>query len=275
MKQIFTYTDYRTFLKDLFSSKKREASYYSLRNVSSEIGIRSSGYLSMIINGKRNLTGAIAKKLSTVLKLNRKEREFFYALVQFNQAKDHSEKNSYYQKLKRAAGDSAATIKSDQHQFYEKWYYSAIRELIAVHNISDKNISVMSRQLSPQISTKEFKASVKILIETGLIKTGSDSFYRRVDKIITTGPELKSFAIQEFQIETMNLAIKSIDSIDKKSRELSTLTMSVDKKSYQKIIEKAAIFRKELLDIAAETEKATQVYQLNMQLFPMSKERDK
>ncbi len=272
MNKIFNYTDYRKYLKDLFKNKKREASYYSLRNISNRIGIRSSGYLSMIINGQRNLSDQNAKKLAQVIKLSQKEQDYFYTLIQFNQAKNHSEKQEFYKKLKRVA-DPAALIKKEQHIFYEEWYYSAIRELVSIYNVYDTNINEMAEKINPKISISDFKKGLKILIKTNLIQKNAKGKYVRNNTLISSGTELKSFTVHKFQKETMNLASEALDRFDKEERELSTITMSIDKKAYNKIKERSAEFRKEIMEIAANTNNPTRVLQLNLQIFPLSNDK--
>lgn len=269
MKKIFNYTDYRTFLRDFFNNKKQEASYFSLRNISSKIGMRSSGYLSMIINGQRNLSNSNAKKLAQVLKLSQKEQDYFYTLILFNQAKDHSEKEQYYSKLKRAA-DPASIVKKENHIFYEKWYYSAIRELISIYTITDENIKNSSKLLNPEISESDFKKGLNILLQTGLAIKDETGRYKRKNSLISSSTDLKSFTIHKFQKETMNLASEALDRFEKDKRELSTLTMSIDHEAYKKIIEKSSAFRKDIMEIAASTNNASQIYQLNLQIFPLS-----
>lgn len=273
MKKIFKYTDYRTYLKDLFNTKKKEASYFSLRNISSKIGMRSSGYLSMILNGQRNLSNSNAKKLAEVIKLSTKEQEYFLTLIQFNQAKDHNSKTELYSKLKRAASDPASTVKRENHIFYEKWYYPAIRELIGIYDVNDDNILEMANKLIPKIRMHEFKKGLEVLINTGLAFKNDKNIYKRSNNFITTGSDLQSFTIHKFQKETMSLAADALDRFNKDERELSTLTMSIDKSTYKKIIERSAAFRKEIMELVAETQDSTQAFQLNLQIFPLSNEK--
>jgi uncharacterized protein (TIGR02147 family) len=53
-------------------------------------------------------------------------------------------------------------------------------------------------------------------------------------------------------------------------RDISTLTLSISESSLQRMKEKIRECRRELLEIAKADEHADRVYQLNLQLFPLS-----
>lgn len=79
-------------------------------------------------------------------------------------------------------------------------------------------------------------------------------------------------AIYDFQISTMKLAQNAIDKIDKDKRCLSTLTMSFSDEILTIISEKLISFRNEIIDlIKMDKNKASNVYQLNVQFFPLVK----
>jgi uncharacterized protein (TIGR02147 family) len=68
----------------------------------------------------------------------------------------------------------------------------------------------------------------------------------------------------------MELAQEALYSVPKTHRDISTLTLSISKQGLQRMKEKIKEFRRELLEIAKADEHADRVYQLNLQLFPLS-----
>ena len=273
MECIFRYTDYRQFLRDILTEKRKKAAFFTLRNISLKIGMRSSGHLSMILNGSRNLSETFAVKIAQVLKLGRNEQEYFVALVKFNQAKNHAEKTEHYQRLKKISAPALKWLKKEQHVFYEEWYYSAIRELLAVYEISDHNVKDLAPEIIPSISENQFRKGLRVLVDTGLAHMDSGGVYRRNDALITSGGEKRFYAVQKYNIDTMKLAMEALDKVEKELREISTVTMSIDRKTYTEIIKKLSDFRHDIMEMAAETRSPDQVYQLNIQLFPMSKNK--
>src|SRR5262249_32035516 len=55
MKPVYDYMDYRCFLKERFSSLKARNPLFSYRSFSRLAGTKSSGFLKLIIDGRRNL----------------------------------------------------------------------------------------------------------------------------------------------------------------------------------------------------------------------------
>jgi uncharacterized protein (TIGR02147 family) len=53
----------------------------------------------MVVKGKRNLTTNSISKIAKGLGLNKQERAYFEDLVLMNQAKDHEQKDYYYQRI--------------------------------------------------------------------------------------------------------------------------------------------------------------------------------
>lgn len=74
------YTDYRKFLRDYFNGS---ASTYRL--VCKATGIKSAGHLSLILNGKVNISDLQADKFAGFCNLKKQETDYFRTLVRFNQ----------------------------------------------------------------------------------------------------------------------------------------------------------------------------------------------
>ena len=51
---------------------------------------------------------------------------------------------------------------------------------------------------------------------------------------------------------------------------MSGVTMGVDREAYEQILQELEACRRRIVTIANATKKVTQVYRLNMQLFPLS-----
>ncbi len=100
MKPIYEYTDYRSFLKDRFFDLKNRNPLFSYRAFNRLAGLKNSGYLKLVIDGKKNLGERGIWKLARGFKLEQEEGRYFAALVRMNQARDRDEKNHYEQELK-------------------------------------------------------------------------------------------------------------------------------------------------------------------------------
>jgi uncharacterized protein (TIGR02147 family) len=71
-------------------------------------------------------------------------------------------------------------------------------------------------------------------------------------------------------------AVESLDKHASDEREFQGLTLSVSKETYLRMKDRIRSFTDELLAMAAaEKEKPDEVYQINLQMFPLTKKRGK
>ena len=123
MPDIFTYTDYRAFLRDLLAEKRSQSGAFSLRQISRKAGIRSTGFFSWVLQGKRNISERVVLELIKILKLNRPEAEYFSTLVHYNQARTIVERKRYFDDLAAFKRKGYKAITPDHYEFYRNWYY--------------------------------------------------------------------------------------------------------------------------------------------------------
>lgn len=267
---LFHYTDYRVFLKDYYSHQKIVNHKYSHRFFALKAGIRSSGFFSDVLSGRRNLTTVLIMKFGAALKLKPKDMDYFENLVRFNQAKNLAEKSRFYEKMLAFQNVKAEVLSKHQHEFYSKWYYSAIRELINFIRFKD-DFKGLARKLNPSVTPSNAKKAVKILEKLNLIKKGPDGVYRQTSAIITTGKEFRSVNVANFQQATMDLAKEAIDRHPRETRDISTLTVTLSGDGFNTVKNEIDGMRKKILSIARAESKPDRVYQINFQVFPLSK----
>ena len=69
----------------------------------------------------------------------------------------------------------------------------------------------------------------------------------------------------------MGLASEAIDRFKKEEREIATLSLSISEDMVLRIKSKLKTVRREILEMAELDENSERVYQINMQVFPLSK----
>ena len=71
----------------------------------------------------------------------------------------------------------------------------------------------------------------------------------------------------------IDLGKDALDHYSTERRNVSCMTMSVSAEGLERIIAKIDLFRKEVVDIIRSDEGETMVCQMNIQFFPLSKEK--
>lgn len=272
MKPIFEYLDYRQYLADALEEKKQRG--MSLRGIARKAGFKSPNYLQLVISGKRGLTPASVVKFADLLALRGAEREFFANLVNLNQAKSSQEQEHHYAKLKASRAYIALKhIERDQFEYCSKWYYAAIRELILLPGFKN-DPEWIARALRPNIPIKAAKEAMELLFRLNLIRRGPGGRIEPTDQHIGTPPEIAAAAAWTFHREMLARSHDSLDLWRARDRDVNALTVAASRRQYEKVKRMLREFRQKLhAELSDRAEDAEGVYQLNIQLFPLSEVR--
>jgi uncharacterized protein (TIGR02147 family) len=267
---IYDFTDYRQFLQSYYQQQKACNPAFSYRYFAQKAGFNSSGLYKDIVDGRTGITRGLILKFALAMKLSSRQQEYFEMLVYFNEARTADEKTLYFERMMKFRNSKAFKVEKDQYDYYSKWYYIAVRELFSIGNFGD-DYAAIARSLNPAIRKEEAeKAAVEVLKKLELIHKDNDGCYRVVDKILTSGSEVKSLTIANFQKAMMDIAKEAIDRHPTRHRDISTITFSVSKKTYEDIKAELIACRKRILSMVERSENEDRVGQLNMQLFPLT-----
>jgi uncharacterized protein (TIGR02147 family) len=269
MVDIYNYLDYRTYLRDAQEYMKSKDPAFTVRYVAAKVGYKSPGHITWILQGKRNLPSKQLPQFVRVYKLNKKEAQYFEVMVQYTNAKKHFDKKYHFEKLVSLQKTERRIVGKDELAYWDAWYHSAIRELVAIHTISD-DYKKVAKMLIPRITPAEAEKSLKLLKRIGFIKKDPQGFYRRVDKVVSTGDGWQSLAIRQYQMHTMDLAKKGLESIPREKRDISSVTLSISEERFRQIQKRLREFRQEIITLARTDDKPERIYQLGLQIFPLS-----
>lgn len=272
---LFGYLDYRQFLRDQYELLKKSRAGFSLRLFSQRAGFTSSNLLKLVMDGDRNLTDKSAEKFCKGLQLNKQETEFFSILVKFNQATTHDEKNRHYKKLLQFKNFSfVKPMQKEQYEYYSKWYHAVVRELITSKHYLG-NAEQLASVIHPQVSIKEIEKSISLLEKLGFIKKEEAQKYTLCQSVVTTGPEVKSVVLMNYHKDFLNLTHNQIENVPSELRDISTLTLGIEKSMISEIKKRIQNFRNEILQLVSTQNDAEDVVILAMQLLPVTKNNGK
>jgi len=270
MDKIFAYSDYRLFLKDSYIARKEQEAKFSFRFIAKEAGFKSSSYFLKIINGNRDISLDLALRLAEVFRLRKQEKEYFELLVQFNQAKTHSEKKYFYEKLGVFRKSKAKVIAPDEFEIFENWHYVAIRELLSFHPFKGDHQALGSK-LIPSITAAEAATAVQLLERLGFIRKTAHGGYQKADPVISTGTEWQAMSVANFQLQSLELARQAFENMPREARDISTLTLSISKEVLEQVKIRLKKCREEILELSRDERGVDRVFQLNLQFFPLSR----
>lgn len=270
---VFDFTNYREFLSGYFAEMKEENPGFSYRSFNKRAGIKSSGFLKLVIDGERNLAQEGVYKVSKGLKLGSREAKFFAALVKMNQAKSHDEKEHHYKDLCNLFPSKHPNLISHLHyKIFSHWYSIAILEMVRLDSFKD-DPEWIGRRLYPKVERARVAEALKDLEEIGLIKRDESGKWIRSEEMIATPDEVKSLSVVNFHDQMAALARKIVKEKTNADKDFSSLTVAVSKDQFTKIRNMIREFRRKLHSVIEDEEKGkTLVAHINFQLFKLVKE---
>lgn len=270
MVNIFNYSNYRLFIKDSYEENKRINPHFSYRYIAQKVGFKSAGHLTQIIKGNANISSHLTSRFCKFLKLKKREIEYFELLVNFDQAKTQEEKRHYFERIVNFKEISAKVLSPDQYEFYQKWYYAVIRDILSIYPFRG-NYRELANLTEPSITTKEAEKAIKLLLKINLIKFNKEGVYEVTESFISSQLEEYSVALSTYAMQMIDRAKKAVDLLPKEERSISWAGFSVSEKTYELIRDEIRAFRKHILSLVEKDKHPERVYHFNTQFFPVSK----
>ncbi len=268
---IYNYFDYREYLRAAFICKKQEIKGFSHRSFSRAAGIESPNYLLRVLKGTRSLGSGYVAKFCRALGLHRNETRYFTTLVRFNTENNIDKKEKHLRDLLALrCRRGLFQINDKKLRFFSKWYYPVIRELAVILDCRD-DVNQLARNCVPRITSRQAKNALYYLLENGFLKKDAGGRYVRTEPVISSGDEVKSTVLRSYHRQTLAQSIEALDKVDLETRDISSLTLSVSRKTYYVIKKEIQEFRKRLLVMARDDADPEMVCLAGFQLIPRSK----
>lgn len=270
---ILHYSNYRTFLRDIYEFRKSKQPSFSHRYFTQKAGIGSPNYLKLVMDGKRNLTKKSLVKFQSALGLKGRKAEFFENLVFFNQSTTVSERNIYYANiLKMRARTGIRKLEESQFQLFTDWRHIVIRELVALKGFRPDPQWIL-RKLGKGFTGRQVDESLALLSEMGLLKRTANGVAQS-DLNITTSDEVNSLLVKNYHRQMIQKALTVLDTLPSSQRDISSITIPIHARDFLKIKEQIQLMRKELLNLGADSGEGGEVVHINIQLFPLTGMQD-
>jgi uncharacterized protein (TIGR02147 family) len=273
------YMDYRLFLADFYHYKKdltrTSLRQYNYAIFSAAADIKSPNYLKMIIEGKRNLSMDMVSKFAKACGLNKAQGDEFKLLVLFNQSEDPADRNYALKKLSEYRVEQKLKHGQLDRKVFEKvpnWIGWIIYALVDQSGVSFE-VTQLKYLLRGKASETEIQHALESLLASGELTKDAETGKIQKGKSTEAPDEIPAALIRKLQMQLMYLGLESLYQDEASEREFGSLTMSLTEKEFEEIKFKLRQMRKSLHkenSIARMDTKGDRVYQLNLQLFPVS-----
>ncbi|MBN2037160.1 MAG: TIGR02147 family protein [Chitinispirillaceae bacterium] len=272
---IYNYLDYRHYLTDLFSFLKKNNPSFSFRAFAKLAGSSSPNFLQLIQARKLNIQTSGMHALSQNLKLSRKERSYFEYMVEFDHAKTHDQKDRFFRQMLLAREyKQIQTLDKRQYELFSHWYIPVIRELV-VDLDANGDPARIGEKIIPPVSAAKVRKGIEILSTLGLIRKNESGAWIHTERVVSTPSEVLSVAVTTYHKNVLHLAREAIERFPPEERDIRSVTLGVASEGYAEVKKRLEMFWKELLAFAETQHKATRIFQVNLQMFPLSRNEEK
>ena len=268
MKPIVEYSDFREYMRDYYEERKRR-SVFSWREFSKIAGFSSSSYMKVVCDGKSKLSRVGVERTGAAMGLVGFEMEYFRAMVEYGQAATEAKKKAAYEHmLSIAKVHKVRVMEGDLFEFYDSWQNPVVRELAPL--MPGATPGEIAKMCYPEVTAADVQKSLNFLTKAGLLKKAGQDAFVLAETSIRGTPDATRLALRGMHRQMSELATPAID-LPVEERNFSGVTMGLSCESYRKIENVLDECRRKIVAIAAEDKNIDQVYRLNLQLFPLSK----
>jgi len=267
MKPIIEYTDFRKFMRDYYEERKR-CSAFSWREFSKIAGFSSPSYMKVVCDGKSKLSRIGVERTGAAIGLAGFEMDYFRAMVKFGQAEVESKKVAAYEEmLSIAKVYKVRVLEGDLFEFYDTWRNPVLRELAPL--MPGATPGELAKMCYPEVSAQEVQESLAFLTKAGLLKKSEGKLVQS-ETSVKGSNDATRLAMRGMHRMMSQLATPALE-LPVEERNFSGVTMGLSRESYSKIENLLDECRRKIIAVAAEEKNVEQVYRLNLQLFPLTK----
>lgn len=268
MKPIIEYIDFRQYMRDFYDERKRRSAF-TWREFSKITGFSSSAYMKVVCDGGSKLSKIGVERVGTAMGLAGFEMDYFRAMVRYGQADTEEKKKSAYEDMLAVAKQYKVRVLSgDLFEYYDSWRNPVLRELAPL--MPGATPGEIAKKIYAETSAQEVRESLDFLTRTGLLKKNDDGSLAQSEASVKGAPDATRLALRGMHRQMSELATPALD-LPKEERNFSGVTMGVSRETYARIVDVLDECRKKIIAIVAEDKDIDQVYRLNLQLFPLTR----
>lgn len=270
---VFAFLSVQELLKAIYDKLKDALPRYSYRTFSRDLGFGETNYMHLICTQKRQLSPRSANQVVHHLGLHAERRQWFLSLVNHTGARRLEQRTAG---IKKAFEIRQKTLENefsrDEMEFFSKWYHPIVRELVGKQKFSS-DPRWIANHLKPRISIEQAKQSLELLLRLGYIEQTNSGQDLKLSHARIRVPEgATHLAIHNYHREMLELSARSLSETAPESRDVSALSVGLNSNQIAEVKQMLRDVRKKIIELSEQTSQKSEIYQLNMQLFPVTEE---
>ncbi len=273
MISIYNYNDPVDYLNAYFNAKESLNPLFSLKSFANEIGLNSAASIIDVLRRKKKISPKLSKLIAENTNIDPSERMYFEALVSKSKAQNEENIKMYdliMSELRPTNTDKNPTFRTSSLNIFSHWIYMAI---FAMNDLKDFKLTAenIKNKLRENIEIEVIEKALFQLFEHKiLIKEADGTIKSQFFRVTTHSDKAHNSARKYFEM-VCDLAKDAYD-VSLEKREYNSFSFSIadeDIPLAKEIIRKC----RASLGNLSENKEATNVYQANLMLFPLTEEQ--
>lgn len=263
MPDIQEYKNYRDFLRDFILFKKAGNPYWSYGMWAKDLDLNGASTLSMIMKGKRHPSKKLADTFCEYFKFDEAQASYFHELIKIQkQTKDDPTLTVLL--LEQKGLDKP----TEERPLFFDWKAFALREITQMEGFKEDN-QWISERMGNKITPEEAGELIEKLLKYGALKRDKDDKLKATSQVIKPSDGFTKTQARTFHEEVTDLT-KAAFELPIPQRAFTSTTLSVKK---DKVDEAKKLIREFQINFSKliEGNPGEEVYQFNMQFFPLTK----
>lgn len=250
---------YRAILKQEFLSRKNANRYYTQASFARDIGI-APPKLSQILSKKCGLSKKRALKVAENLGFNEEETTYFASLVSSQHGRSRTEREQALKRAEALTTKASVTLSADQFDLLKDWHHFAILNLLKSKDV-ERDEKSLSRRL--QLPVGIVRKSLELLEKLHLLGENGEG------ELVKTTQDIPSRAIRHHHEQVIKKALEGLERTPVSEREFQSLMFVADASTMGEM--KKALRQQSFQFMKSfESEEATDLYSLSVQLVPLT-----
>jgi uncharacterized protein (TIGR02147 family) len=237
------------------------------------MGLKSHLVLKKILNKDTLIKKSHYAFLNLVLELDGNEEYYFLALVDLLHAKTIEERNLYQLTLNSLSPGEKFDVKIlDNTEIFRNWINMAILSLSKIKNQNwnaEKVLQSLS-PINPQLTLEDINKSIGLLVQNEVLVVDENNEITNLYNRVTTRTAVRKVDSHLYydQVSDLSKSASRLESFEQKEFQcFSTPLKNIDIPQVQSLIRD---LRNKISKIAGDGSEADEVFQINLQLFPLS-----
>lgn len=271
---IHEYTDYRTFLRSYSQDMKQKKVTWSYGAFAQALKLKTTSSITKIVQGQRDAGPEITEKMISFFGFNEKQAQYFRDLVRLEKIKkDPRLSLILMEKMGKEHPDGSLKIMDDKSFLViSNWYYLALRELCRMKKFKEEP-QWIANLFQFKVTARDISHAIRTLLDIGLLKRKSNGrLYVDHGRLNTTN-DIASEAIKRYHEQMLENATVAIRKFSVDEREITSTSLLMSSKNIDVAKELIRDFKKKF-ERLMEEDSGDQVFQLQIQLFPLTKKVD-